>query len=79
MKREDLRKVDWKTKKYTYANDNLEEDEQIINSGYFHMWIKDKSVNLDGSEETHVNALIEKENGEMTYVSASDLKFDELI
>jgi len=79
MNREDLRKVEWKEKVAPiYDNSELSSEyKQINNTGYFHMWIKDKIVYLDGAEEMRVNALVEKESGEMVYVNSIDIRFCE--
>lgn len=60
MKREDLRKVEFKNK----------HDEFV--QGYFHQWVLVKS---DYGFETYVKAIIEDEKGFVRLVSAAAIKF----
>lgn len=73
MKKEDLRKVEFKDPKVAYDFGGMKNEKQefALPKGFFHQWVTIKEVT--GSE--FVQALVEKENGEMVYVEAEGVKF----
>lgn len=75
MKREELRKVEYKQAYLTEGSSIPRIDEGV---GFFHQWEKQSKLILDegnGEAESYIVALVETEEGAMKVINYRNIKF----